>query len=206
MSRNVSAPRYDESSLADTGLEHAGTDREVAVSAPVVTVTALTRLYEHPAWRPVLDGAGPAKPPRSAFATKLAFDPPITDVPGVGVPSAVVGPAATYAGEEFADGLREDGLRGVRQVDRQRARLPTCEGRTLVYETTYPHERGDVSCRVRATLWPTDRTFLLAGSAFPTALPDSLADDDAVPALDPERHRRETRGLVRELVRRTTSE
>jgi len=166
-------------------------EESVVFSLPTMRVRGHTVVYEDAPLREavhaVTDGAVD-QPVRFAFATHLAFEPPLS--PGVGVAS--VFPTVREAAErEFATDLRERGFETVSRGRRDRTRTP--EGVRVAlrqYDAVVPVNGARVDCEGWLGVWHDAGKVSLAGGAYVTS--DVLGVD-----VEPNRYRRELLEIIR---------
>jgi hypothetical protein len=166
-------------------------EESVVFSLPTMRVRGHTVVYEDAALREAVHAATDGAvdhPVRFAFATHLAFEPPLS--PGVGVAS--VFPTVRESAErEFATDLRD---RGFEQVSRgRRDRTRTEDGVRVAlrqYEATVPVNGARVDCEGWLGVWHDAGRVSLAGGAYLTG------SFEGVPA-EPNRYRRELLETIR---------
>jgi len=166
-------------------------EESVVFSLPTMRVRGHTVVYEDAALRASMreatDGAVD-QPVRFAFATHLAFDPPLP--PGAAVAS--VFPTIREAAErEFATDLRERGFELVSRGRRDRTRTEAGVRVALRrYEARVPVAGARVDCEGWLGTWHADGDVSLAGGAY-------LARGVAGVDVDPGRYRRELLDAIR---------
>lgn len=157
----------------------------VLFSLPTIRVRGHTVVLEDAELRESVraaTGGAVDQPVRFAFATHLAFDPPLS--PGVGVASAL--PMVRDAAErEFAGDLRERGFERVSRGRRDRTRAE--DGTRIAlrqYDAVAPVDDGHADCEGWLGVWHRGGDVSLAGGAY-------LTDGVHGLALEPGRYRRE---------------
>ncbi|MFC6951406.1 hypothetical protein [Halorubellus litoreus] len=166
-------------------------EESVVFSLPTMRVRGHTVVHEdadlRDAVREATDGAVD-QPVRFAFATHLAFEPPLP--PGAGVAS--VFPTVREAAErEFAADLRERGFETVSRGRRDRTR--TDEGVRVAlrqYDAAVPVNGARVDCEGWLGVWHDAGDVSLAGGAYVTR-PVGGVD------VEPGRYRRELLEAIR---------
>ncbi|NHN42523.1 hypothetical protein G9C85_12925 [Halorubellus sp. JP-L1] len=161
-------PRRPTLSLASDWRELSD-EESVVFSLPTMRVRGHTIVYEDAALRASVraatDGAVD-QPVRFAFATHLAFDPPLP--PGAAV--AAVFPTIREAAERaFASDLRDRGFERVSRGRRDRTR--TAEGVRVAlrqFDATVPVDGARVDCEGWLGVWHADGDVSLAGGAYLT--------------------------------------
>jgi hypothetical protein len=160
-------------------------EESVVFSLPTMRVRGHTVVYEDASLREAVREATDGvvdQPVRFAFATHLAFEPPLS--PGVGVAS--VFPTVRESAErEFATDLRD---RGFEQVSRERRdRTRTEDGVRVAlrqYEAIVPVNGSDVDCEGWLGVWHADGDVSLAGGAYVTQTVEGVS-------VEPGRYRKE---------------
>jgi len=162
----------------------------------MTSTTAETTLYEHV---PTADTPGDRDPRpddreipvRSLFAIDLEITP---SLPSMGVsPRAVLGMAAGHVKRQFvrnveADGLCVDGEETTTDFERSDGTA----GKRYVLSTSAPIDPhavcGDhsIPAETHVAVWPTARSYGVAGGTLPLSAPDGLED---VLVVDPDRDR-----------------
>lgn len=166
-------------------------EESVVFSLPTMRVRGHTVVYEDGTLRDAVvaatDGAVD-QPVRFAFATHLAFDPPLP--PGAGVAS--VFPTIREAAErEFATDLRDRGFERVSRGRRDRTRTENGVRVALrQYEATVPVNGADVDCEGWLGVWHADGDVSLAGGAYVTQTVEGVA-------VEPGRYRQELVDTIR---------
>ncbi|WP_227131483.1 hypothetical protein [Halorubellus salinus] len=166
-------------------------EESVVFSLPTMRVRGHTVVYEdvglRESVRAATDGAVD-HPVRFAFATHLAFEPPLP--PGAGVAS--VFPTVRESAErEFAADLRERGFESVSRGRRDRTR--TDEGVRVAlrqYDATVPVNGVRVDCEGWLGVWHDAGDVSLAGGAYVTRPVGGVE-------VEPGRYRRELLEAIR---------
>lgn len=164
---------------------------ETAFALPSFRVEGHTLLYEHPGpeigaeGSDGVNGAGGAGPPRRFFfATRLAFEPPLSGLASTGLLPMV----RSRTMRAFVADLEDRGIEGVTRRGTRRTRTDAGERVRL---TRYA-ARIDVDERSAVEawcgVWLNEGSFRVAGGAFPTA---------GVGDLDVEGSREELFSLIR---------
>jgi len=166
-------------------------EESVLFSLPTIRVCGHTVVFEDVALRETVREATDGsvdQPVRFAFATHLAFDPPLS--PGVGVAS--VFPMVRDAAErEFANDLRERGFERVARDRRDRTRTPGGARVALrQYDAVVPVNGAEADCEGWLGVWHRGGDVSLAGGAYLTDGVDGIS-------LEPGRYRRELLDAIR---------
>jgi len=185
-------------SFTEGGWRQVRTQTKEELTLPAFSIRSHSRLYEHVETAEalqVVSGADLDMPPRAVFTTVLEFAPSFADVgvePDAGPVFAV---ARRQARNEFARSVREDGLVSVERTDaRWLDRDDGTSARAFRYDVTFPLSPEAVDGDSRqptlrgvlwAAIWPTDRTYAMAGGIYPAESLDAALDrQGATLALD----------------------
>ena len=188
----VEPPSIPEDRLADW--RRANDLSDTPFAAPGLTVTARILLYEDDRLRAaVRERTGVDRSWRFFLATRLELtpSPPVT--------GALRGLVASRASRGFADRLEDRGFESVERTERRSLRVGDDDARLFGYDA---HCRvDDVSLSVDGWLavWAPDRSFRLAGGAYPIAVVDGDGEtaDALADCLDPSAFRAELFELIR---------
>jgi hypothetical protein len=188
----VAPPSVPEDRLADWRRANDLTDTPFA--APGLTVTARILLYEDDRLRAaVRERTGVDRSWRFFLATRLEL------APSAPVTGPLRGLVASRASRGFADRLEDRGFEAVERTERRSLRVGDDDARLFGYDA---HCRvDDVSLSVDGWLavWAPDRSFRLAGGAYPIAVVDGDGEtaDALADCLDPSAFRAELFELIR---------
>ena len=188
----VDPPSVPDDPLADW--RHAGDTTETPFAAPGLTVRAHIRLYEDDRLREaVRERTGVDRSWRFFLATRLELtpSPPVT--------GALRGLVASRASHGFADRLGDRGFEAVERVERRSLRVGDEDARLFGYDARCRVDGVALSVDGWLAVWAPDRTFRLAGGAYPTAVVDGAGPtaDALADCLDPAAFRAELFELVR---------
>lgn len=161
---------------------------ETVFTLPSFRVEGHTLLYEHlgPEGSDGTDGIGSTGPPRRFFfATRLAFEPPLS-----GLASASLLPMVrSRATRAFVTDLEDRGLEDVNRRGTRRTRTDAGERIRLTrYAARIDVDGASANVEAWCGVWLHEGSFRVAGGAFPT---DGIGD------FDPEKSRRELFSLIR---------
>ncbi len=182
-------PTVDSARLDTAGWILKERTSETLFSLSAVRVEGHTLLYEQPEIREQVGESVEADLPwRFFFATRLAFDPPLS--PGIG-PLGVFPIVHSKARREFVADLRDRGFEGVKRGGTRRIR-PKSGDRGRLTEYTAQFTAGDHVTEIEAWfgVWIREGEFRLAGGSYPTS---GLPGID----LDPSAYREELLTLLR---------
>jgi hypothetical protein len=166
-------------------------EESVVFSLPTMRVRGHTVVHEDATLREAVREATDGdvdQPVRFAFATHLAFEPPLP--PGSAVAS-VFPTVRETAEREFATDLRERGFERVSRGRRDRTR--TNDGIRVAlrqYDATVPVNGARVDCEGWLGVWHAGGCVSLAGGAYPTR-------NVAGVTVEPGRYRRELLETIR---------
>lgn len=159
----------------------------------MASTTAETTLYEHVPTVDALVGRDPRPddreiPVRSLFAIDLEITP---SLPSMGVsPRTVLGMAAGHVKRQFVRNVESDGL----CVDGEETttdfeRSDGTAGKRYVLSTSAPVDpdavdgNHSIPAETHVVVWPTPKSYGVAGGTLPLSAPDGLED---VLAIDPD--------------------
>jgi hypothetical protein len=162
---------------------------------------------------------------RSAFTTRLEFDPPLTDLGVSPETGAVFRVARERARREFARSVAEDGLRDVthtdsRWIDRAdggRARafrydveVPVHPSVAFTDDDTDGSTRPTVEAVLWGAIWPSGGAYAMAGGVYPVETlretvdrrhPGRVVAPDVTVTVDQRRHRTALARVIRKAGR-----
>jgi hypothetical protein len=167
---------------------------ETPFSAAGLTVTARVLLYEDDRLRTaVRERTGVDRSWRFFLATRLelAPSPPVT--------GALRGLVASRASRGFVDRLGDRGFDDVDRVERRSLRVGDADARLFGYDARCRVDGVTLSVDGWLAVWAPDRSFRLAGGAYPTGVVDGAeaAADALADHLDPSAFRTELFELIR---------
>jgi len=185
-------PSAPEDRLADWRRANDLTDTPFA--APGLTVTARILLYEDDRLRAaVRERTGVDRSWRFFLATRLelAPSPPVT--------GALRGLVASRASHGFADRLEDRGFESVERTERRSLRVGDDDARLFGYDARCRVDGLSLSIDGWLAVWAPDRSFRLAGGAYPIAVVDGGGEtaDALADCLDPSAFRAELFELIR---------
>jgi hypothetical protein len=188
----VAPPSVPDDLLTDW--RRASETTETPFAAPGLTVTAHISLYEDDRLRErVRERTGVDRSWRFFLATRLelAPQPPVT--------AALRGLVASRASRGFADRLEDRGFEAVERTERRRLAVGDDDARLFGYDARCRVDGVTLSVDGWLAVWAPDRTFRLAGGAYPIAVVDGDGEttDALADCLDPAAFRSELFALVR---------
>ena len=187
----VEPPSIPEDRLADW--RQAGDLSDTPFAAPGLTVTARILLYEDDRLRAaVRERTGVDRSWRFFLATRLELtpSPPVT--------GALRGLVASRASRGFADRLEDRGFESVERTERRSLRVGDDDARLFGYDARCRVDGVSLSVDGWLAVWAPDRSFRLAGGAYPIAVVDGGETTDALAnCLNPSAFRAELFELIR---------
>jgi hypothetical protein len=188
----VAPPSVPEERLTDW--RRANDLSDTPFAAPGLTVTARILLYEDDRLRAaVRERTGVDRSWRFFLATRLELtpSPPVT--------GALRGLVASRAGRGFADRLEDRGFEAVERTERRSLRVGDDDARLFGYDARCRVDGVTLSVDGWLAVWAPDRTFRLAGGAYPIAVVDDDGEtaDALADCLDPSAFRAELFELIR---------
>ena len=188
----VEPPSVPEDRLADW--RRANDLSDTPFAAPGLTVTARILLYEDDRLRAaVRERTGVDRSWRFFLATRLELtpSPPVT--------GALRGLVASRASRGFADRLEDRGFESVERTERRSLRVGDDDARLFGYDARCRVDGVTLSVDGWLAVWAPDRSFRLAGGAYPIAVVDGDGDtaDALADCLDPSAFRAELFELIR---------
>jgi len=166
---------------------------ETLFSAGGVTVEARIRVYEDDGLRTtVREQTGVDRSWRFFLAARLDLSP---SPPTTGALRRLV---ASQASRGFADRLEDRGFEAVDRVESRSLRVGDADARLFRYDARCRVADLDLSVDSWLAVWAPDRTFRLAGGAYPTGVDGDGATANALgDCLDPSAFRATLFELIR---------
>jgi len=189
----VAPPSVPDERLTDW--RRASDRTETLFSAAGLTVTARIRLYEDDRLRAaVRERTGVDRSWRFFLAARLelAPQPPVT--------GALRGLVASRASRGFVERLEDRGFRDVERAERRTLRVGDDDARLFGYDARCRVAGVTLSVDGWLATWAPNRTFRLAGGAYPTGVVDGTGETAAAldGSLDPSAFRTELFELIRD--------